>query len=280
MAMRQQPNRAAYYPNILPNGPHLLQKIDHLATITRYHRGQEVCIQGERADYWYLVLSGAACRCVIRPDGRRQIVDLLLSGDFFGFTIGEEYDFSIEAVAKGTILAAYPRRLVEAAADSDQDLSREIRRIAFEANSRLQAQLLILGRITAPEKLGSFILEMATRLSSGRSDSVALPITRCDIAEYLAVSVETVSRALTDLKQRGVITMSGTRVVKIIDRDGLEECERSTNSSPAFNCRRRDRDVRQGSNASPALQYGRPRRTGVHPIASSSVRDEPLRCAR
>jgi len=105
-------------------------------------------------------------------------------------------------------------------------IAREIRQIAFDVLSRMQSQLLIVGRITALEKVGSFILEMAARMSQGRGDSVALPVSRYDIADYLAVSVETVSRSLTDLKHRGVIQLSGTRAVKIVDRDALEDGER------------------------------------------------------
>jgi CRP-like cAMP-binding protein len=176
-------------------------------------------------------MSGAARRCVIRLDGRRQIVDLLLPGDVFGFTASDEYDYTVEAVAECTVVAAYPRRRVELLADSDPQLAREIRQIAFGALTRLQAQLLILGRITALEKVGSFILEMAARLSAERGNSVALPMSRYDIADYLAVSVETVSRAMTDLKQRGVIKLAGTRTVRIIDRDALEEGERRAHAA-------------------------------------------------
>jgi CRP/FNR family nitrogen fixation transcriptional regulator len=84
---------------------------------------------------------------------------------------------------------------------------------------------MILGRITAQEKVGSFILAMADRLSNGHSDRVTLPISRYDIADYLAVSVETVSRALSELKQRGLIRFTGTRVIQIIDREALEDGE-------------------------------------------------------
>jgi CRP/FNR family nitrogen fixation transcriptional regulator len=200
-----------------------LTSLDALATVTAWHRGQEVCSQGGRAQHWYCVISGVARRCVVRSDGRRQIVDLLLPGDFFGFTAGDEYEFAVEAVAEGTRTASYPRQRVEVLADSDPRIAREIRQVSFEALSRLQAQLLIVGRITALEKVGSFILEMATRLSDGGSNQVVLPVSRYDIADYLAVSVETVSRALADLKERGVIALSGTRTVKIIDRGALEE---------------------------------------------------------
>src|ERR1700722_3848665 len=92
----------------------------------------------------------------------------------------------------------------------------------------MQTQLLILGRITASEKVGSFIIEMAARLSEEESDQIALPVSRYDIADYLGISVETVSRALSDLKQRGAIRLSGTRTVSIIHRDLLEVCERDT----------------------------------------------------
>lgn len=73
---------------------------------------------------------------------------------------------------------------------------------------------MILGRITAEQKVASFILAMADRLSNGRSDRVTLPISRYDIADYLTVSVETVSRALSDLKQRGLIQFTGTVLSK------------------------------------------------------------------
>jgi CRP/FNR family nitrogen fixation transcriptional regulator len=224
-------NGAGQYRKLLTHQPHPLKSLDQLAVMTLCHRGQEICSQGRPADHWYCVISGAARRCIIRLDGRRQIVDLLLPGDVFGFTSGEEYDYTVEAVAEGTVVASYPRRRVEMLADADPQLAREIRKIAFLALARLQTQLLILGRITALEKVGSFILEMATRLSAERGNTVALPMSRYDIADYLAVSVETVSRALTDLKQRGVIKFSGTRIVRIIDRDALEEGERRAHAA-------------------------------------------------
>ena len=216
---------AGQYRKLLTHQPHPLKSLDQLAVMTVCHRGQEICSQGRPADHWYCVISGAARCCVIQLDGRRQIVDLLLPGDAFGFTARDEYGYTVEAVAEGTLVAAYLRRRVELLADADPQLAREIRQIAFLALDRLEAQLLILGRITALEKVGSFILEMATRLCE-RGNSVALPMSRYDIADYLAVSVETVSRALTDLKQSGVIKLSGTRIVRIVDRDALEEGER------------------------------------------------------
>ena len=220
-----------------------LKNLDSLATITPCHRGQEICGQGGPAETWYCVLAGAARRYVIRLDGRRQIVDLLLPGDCFGFTVDSEYDFAVEAVTDATVVAGYPRRRAEMLADSDPRVSREIREAAFESLSRLQSQLLIVGRITALEKVGSFILEMAARLSRAGSQRVALPMSRYDIADYLAVSVETVSRSLTDLKHRGVIRLSGTRTVEIMDRHALEDGETLAHLSPVHNMGRHHETV-------------------------------------
>jgi CRP/FNR family transcriptional regulator, nitrogen fixation regulation protein len=89
--------------------------------------------------------------------------------------------------------------------------------------SRLQGQLLILGRTTATEKVGSFLLKMSERLSGHYSEKVVLPMSRYEIADYLAISVETVCRAMTNLSHRGVITFSGKRRVQIVDRSALEE---------------------------------------------------------
>jgi CRP/FNR family nitrogen fixation transcriptional regulator len=230
MAARSSPtltSSTSYYRNLLTHQSHPLKSLDQLAMITPFHRAQEICSQGRPADHWYYIVSGAARRCVIRLDGRRQIVDLLLPGDLFGFSVLNEYDSTIEAIAEGTVVAAYPRRRVEMLADSNPQLAREIRQVAFAALSRLQAQLLILGRVTALEKVGSFILEMVSRLSAANSNSVALPMSRYDIADYLAVSVETVSRSLTDLKHRGVIKLAGTRIVMIVNRNALEDGERT-----------------------------------------------------
>ena len=178
-----------------------------LTSIFRCSGGQQICRQGEPADRWFWIVVGTARRSVIRSDGRRQIVDLLLPGDCFGFTNGAEYDDYVEAIARETYVARCVRREAEAVAESNPQLAREIRRATFEALRRLQSQLVIVGRVTAVEKVGAFLLEMSARLSSCSDDRVVLPISRYDIADYLGLSVETVSRSLTHFKQRGVIKL-------------------------------------------------------------------------
>jgi CRP/FNR family transcriptional regulator, nitrogen fixation regulation protein len=214
-----------YYRRLLSERPHPLKTLDASAKIVSFGRGQEICSAVQSVECWYLLLSGAARRCTIRSDGHRQIVDLLLPGDFFGLAFGDQSDATIESVAGTTVVASYPRPRIEALADSDPKIARELREIAFKALSRMQTQMLILGRITATEKVGSFILEMAARLSNGDTEAVALPVSRYDIADYLGMSVETVSRALSDLKRRGAIKLLSTRTVSVVRREVLEDRE-------------------------------------------------------
>ena len=122
----------------------------------------------------------------------------------------------------GTVLARYSRHELEALASSEPAVALELCRIAFSTVSRLEAQLLILGRITAVEKVGAFLLDLAERLVDQELQSVALPMSRYDMAEFLSLSVETVSRALSELKYRGLIRFAGTRYITIVDREALE----------------------------------------------------------
>ena len=199
-----------------------LKSLEALAVDIRCSRGQEICGPSGSTEYWYRVVSGSARRCVIRSDGRRQIIDLLLPGNFFGFSDPFEHDSNVEAIAKGTVIAADPRKRMESLAEKNPPLACEIRQVAYKALARSRAYLLILGRITAREKVGAFLLNMAER-TSGPADTMILPVSRYDIAECLGLSAETVCRSLTELRQRGKISLHNARCVTILDRQSLEE---------------------------------------------------------
>jgi CRP-like cAMP-binding protein len=181
--------------------------------------------EGARVECWYRVLSGAARRFVVRSDGRRQIIDLLLAGDVFGFGARGTHAFTADAISNGTVIARYPRSRLENLAASDPRVAHELQEMALEESHRSQELILILGRITAQEKVAAFLLHLAKRLAGQPTDHLTLPISRYDIADYLALSVETVSRALTSLKRSGVIALSGPRQLRIVDRDAIETAD-------------------------------------------------------
>jgi CRP-like cAMP-binding protein len=198
-----------------------------LATVTRFKRGQAIYPCEDAAGFWYRIVTGAARKCVFTLDGTRQIVDFLRPGDLFGVDAHEIHQFSVETIVSGAKVARDPRHRAELLADSDPQVARRIRQLAFESVSRVHRRMVILGRASALEKVSTFLLEMTDRFGAG-SAGTTLPMSRYDIADYLAMAVETVSRALTNLRERGVILFSAVRCVQIRDRDALEKAFRSS----------------------------------------------------
>ncbi len=195
--------------------------LDALATSpVRYRRGQEICGDEGGSASWYRVVDGIARRSLIRLNGRRQIVGLLLPGDFFGFP-SRSQTFAIEAVGENTIVRSYPRHRLEALARTNSTIAQGVRDLFLEMIFRLEEQVLILGRTSAFEKVGAFLISLARRLGKDLAGWVVLPMSRYDIADYLGLSVETVSRALSELKRSGIIAWAGTRQFRIVDADAI-----------------------------------------------------------
>jgi CRP/FNR family transcriptional regulator, nitrogen fixation regulation protein len=195
--------------------------LERLAVAERYKNGEAVYRCNEPIDYWYRIVGGAARKCSSTADGYRHIVDFLLPGDLFGFGARGVRPFCVEAIVPGTLIARYPRQNAERLADSDPQVSREIREAAFDSIARLQRRRVILSRTSAIERVGAFLVEMADRGHTGPSETVSLPMSRYDIADYLGMAVETVSRALTELRTRRAIALNGVRRVRICDRPAL-----------------------------------------------------------
>jgi CRP-like cAMP-binding protein len=199
-----------------------------MSTMARFAPGDLIYLSGDPADFWYRILSGACRKCAYGLDGSRQIVDFLRPGDLFGYDAQDVHSFSAEAIVPGTTVARYPRRNAERVADSDPQVARRIRELAFGSVLRVQRRLLILGRATALEKVSSFLLEMVDRFRTRPVGPVTLPMSRYDIADYLAMAAETVSRALTNLREVGVIRFDSVRCLQIHNRELLERVVESS----------------------------------------------------
>jgi CRP/FNR family transcriptional regulator, nitrogen fixation regulation protein len=199
-----------------------LGSLESISTMARFAPGDLIYLSGDPADFWYRILSGACRKCAYGLGGSRQIVDFLCPGDLFGYDAQDVHSFSAEAIVPGTTVARYPRRNAERVADSDPQVARRIRELAFGSVLRVQRRLLILGRATALEKVSSFLLEMVDRFRPRPVGPVTLPMSRYDIADYLAMAAETVSRALTNLRAGGVIRFDSVRCLQIRDRELLE----------------------------------------------------------
>jgi CRP/FNR family transcriptional regulator, nitrogen fixation regulation protein len=190
-------------------------------TLTLFQRDQEICCQDARTDACFYLVSGSARRCVLRPDGRRQITDLLLPGDFFGFSLEPTHEASAEAVEDHTMVGVYPKPLLERLGRSSIIIAGEMHQAVSAEQGRQRAQCLILGRVSALHKVGAFLLHMQARLGKDGCGVTVLPFSRYDIADYLAISVETVCRALTDLRRWGYIRLHTARAYQINDATAL-----------------------------------------------------------
>jgi CRP-like cAMP-binding protein len=131
-------------------------------------------------------------------------------------------DCSVECVVANTTVVRYPRREMESLMEADPQLARGVREFAFESIDRMQSRIILLGRSRAMERVCGFLLEMAHRARVESLGTVSLPMSRYDIADYLAIAVETVSRSLTILRSKRVIAFLDTRHFRILERKALE----------------------------------------------------------
>lgn len=182
--------------------------VTELGTSRTIAKDEEIFAEGERAAYFYKVVSGAVRTFKLLSDGRRQIDAFHLAGDIFGMESGDEHRFSAEALGDATIVA-YRRCSLEALASSDQAFANQVIASMMRSLERAQDHMLLLGRKHALEKVATFLLVMAERLTD--DGQVDLPMSRIDMADHLGLTIETVSRSLTQLERQGIIELPAHR---------------------------------------------------------------------
>jgi len=190
------------------------------AVAVRRAAGEEIFGQGEAAGFVYLLVSGAARSCRVLADGRRQIGDFHLPGDVLGLEAEIEHRASAEAMTD-TVLLAVRRTVLAAMAAQDGDLARQLWSLAVRGLQRSQEHASILGRLGATERVAAFLLAFARRLDV--QSEMELPMTRQDIADYLGLTIHTVSRTLSQLQDSGVIDARASRRVRLRRQDDLAE---------------------------------------------------------
>jgi CRP-like cAMP-binding protein len=196
--------------------------IDFAGSVMAFGRDQEIFGQGEPALQVYKVRSGAVRCFKLLSDGRRQIADFYLPGDVFGVEAGADHRVTAESLTESSVTVA--RR--SALTDGDDEIGRAqaLWRLAIADLQRSQDHALTLGRRSATERVASFLVDIAGRL--GAEDGFVLPMTRQDMADYLGLTIETVSRTLSQLQATGLIRIGSCRSVQIVDREALTDlCE-------------------------------------------------------
>ena len=207
----------------LRQGPHHTSKDPHPGTIelmgalVPFARNSEIYGENEPADYLYKVVSGAVRTYKVLVDGRRQIGGFYLAGDMFGLETGDEHTFSAEAITDCKIIVI-KRSAVVALAARDNEMARQMWARTARELQRAQDRILALIR-SAQERVAGFLLEMADRGSEG--GAVELPMSRQDIADYLGLTIETVSRTLTQLEKSATIELPTSRRIVLRNRSAL-----------------------------------------------------------
>ena len=188
-----------------------------------YEAGDTVVFEGDRAANAYSLTSGLLRLSKLLPDGRRQIAGFLFPGDFLGITMEEEHAFTAEAVAPST-LCRFPRNHFDSFVEKHPELERRLYAVAAHELAAARQQLVLLGRKTATERVASFLLMLASRCPShDGGDEVELPMSRTDIADYLGLRIETVSREISALKAARVIRLTGRQSFRVVDRKRLQQ---------------------------------------------------------
>jgi len=182
-----------------------------------FARNAEIYGEGEPADYLYKVVSGTVRTYKVLSDGRRQIGAFYLSGEIFGLEMGEEHTFSAEAITDSKVLVI-KRSAVVTLAGRDHDVAHELWTLTSRELRRAQDHIMLLVK-TAQERVASFLLEMARRMPA--SDAIELPMSRQDIADYLGLTIETVSRTLTHLENTAAIELPSSRRIVLRNRKAL-----------------------------------------------------------
>lgn len=191
-----------------------------VGTVSHVPADCEIFSEGDAADVFFKIVSGTIRTCKFLSDGRRQIEAFYTAGDVFGFELDDARMLGAEAVTDCNIIT-YRRRGVEAAALHDEVLARQLLCFAMQSVGHAQKHAFLLGRRAASEKVASFLLTWAAR--HGCKAHVELPMSRQDMADYMGLTIETVSRTLSQMERDGLIAIPNARQIRFLGRQALED---------------------------------------------------------
>ena len=193
-----------------------------VATEFTYRKDEEIYGEDEPAEYVYQIIRGAVRTYKVLSDGRRQIGAFHLPGDVFGLESGASHRLAAEAIIDTTVRLV-KRSSLEQAASVDVRVARKLWTMTAGELRHAEDHMLLLGRKNAMERVANFLLEMDRRLAV--AGMMALPMSRRDIGDYLGLTLETVSRALSQLHGEGVLGFSGARQIVLRNRQRLRNMD-------------------------------------------------------
>ena len=191
--------------------------IECVGATMSFTRNAEIYGESESAEYIYKIMSGTVRTYKVLSDGRRQVGGFYLPGDMFGLETGDEHAYSAEAITECKVLII-KRSALMALAQRDHEVAQELWMLTGRELERVQQHILLLVK-SAQQRVAAFLLEMAERVPVG--NTVELPMSRQDIADYLGLTIETVSRTLSHLESARAIELPASRRIVLRNRSAL-----------------------------------------------------------
>ncbi|SFS55395.1 CRP/FNR family transcriptional regulator, nitrogen fixation regulation protein [Sulfitobacter marinus] len=192
-----------------------------------YATGANLFHEGDTANHVYEVKSGVLRLTRVLENGRRQVIAFGLPGDIIGFPNGDAHHTDCDVVATAEIIA-HRRSKLETGA-GDPETHQRLLRAALREITAMQDHFMMLARKSAAEKVASFLLAISNRTGAplGNYTAFSLPMSRADIADFLGLTVETVSRTFSILRKDGVISLETPQTVLVLDTGALLDASQS-----------------------------------------------------
>src|SRR6516165_6443530 len=179
-----------------------------IGVVRSYPRKSQIIREDDPADHVYEVVSGTVCSCKMLSEGRRQIAGFYFAGDILGLESAKKHSVAVEAITNAQV-RIFKKRALTTLASSNLEVADRLLALTSRELARKQDHLLLLLSTTAEKRIICFLIEMLQRASPREDDLIHLPMSRRDIADYLGLTIETVSRVLRDFERRGAIEISG-----------------------------------------------------------------------
>lgn len=197
-----------------------LSALDTLGSVCRFGRGETIFDEGDELRFSYRIISGAVRLSRITLDGRRQIVEFRVAGDFMGFEWDGYYALTAEAV-RDAVAVRYMRARVDRMIEERSEIRDRVHALIRQELLAAHEHLITLGCQSAKERVATFLLQLARRAGVGDGDTIEIELGRQDIAEYLGLTLETVSRTLSEFKRMGAISLPKRRQIVMLNRAKL-----------------------------------------------------------
>jgi CRP/FNR family transcriptional regulator, anaerobic regulatory protein len=188
---------------------------------------QQITFEGETTKRFANILHGVVKLSKLTADGRQQIVGLQFAPDFMGRPYSKENDFAVETATE-VRLCSFPRSILEQLSSESPELEHELHQQALKELGEAREWMLTLGRKSASERVASFLYFIALHINPDSTHNEGqqqfeIPLKRADIADFLGLTIETVSRHFTRLRQSGVIKIANNRTIEIPDMARLQQ---------------------------------------------------------